>query len=274
MEDVPQEITEQIINHLHDRHDLKSCALVCKAWIPASRYHLFHSIRIGFIHNSPKRALNPLIQLLDNPHCTFSGHVRRLEVWSKQNPAYDRWLDPLVPHLTKLSSVTSLLCGAGGPLTIKPWSSLLSVQQFADQITDLTLYNPLFRNFDDYLGSISAFPSLVTLECAQYINHQKNPIFEDDRAYAKLAPMPLRVLKLSPASGYTISLHCTQLTITLPMVSWLLQSRVVLHTFKLGRLHKIPSAVNFTILLSYLQFLGSSLQVFHVEFIEAEDICA
>jgi hypothetical protein len=57
-------------------------------------------------------------------------------------------------------------------------------------------------------------------------------------------------------------------------IGWLLQSRVVLHTFKLGRLHKIPSGVNFTIVLSYLQFLGSSLQVFHVELREAEDICA
>ena len=34
-----------IIDHLHDnKRSLQSCALVCKHWLPASRYHLFHSM--------------------------------------------------------------------------------------------------------------------------------------------------------------------------------------------------------------------------------------
>ncbi|KIP01799.1 hypothetical protein PHLGIDRAFT_80071, partial [Phlebiopsis gigantea 11061_1 CR5-6] len=42
---LPLEIQDMIIDHLHnDKRSLQSCALVCKHWLPASRYHLFHSI--------------------------------------------------------------------------------------------------------------------------------------------------------------------------------------------------------------------------------------
>ena len=40
----PSEVTDIIIDHLHDcRYALKKCSLVCKDWRASSRYHLFHT---------------------------------------------------------------------------------------------------------------------------------------------------------------------------------------------------------------------------------------
>jgi hypothetical protein len=39
---LPQELIDNIIDQLHDnRPTLKSCALVCKSWLPCSRFHIF-----------------------------------------------------------------------------------------------------------------------------------------------------------------------------------------------------------------------------------------
>ncbi|KAG7447428.1 uncharacterized protein BT62DRAFT_892499 [Guyanagaster necrorhizus] len=38
----PPELCDRFIDFLHDdRKALKECSLVCRAWIPASRFHLF-----------------------------------------------------------------------------------------------------------------------------------------------------------------------------------------------------------------------------------------
>lgn len=43
---IPGELTDRIIGFLHDPRTLCNCSLVCRAWLPASRYALFHTIRI------------------------------------------------------------------------------------------------------------------------------------------------------------------------------------------------------------------------------------
>ncbi|KAF9006958.1 hypothetical protein BDQ17DRAFT_250898 [Cyathus striatus] len=42
MPPLPPELIDLIISHLHeDSYSLKSCSLVCRAWVPRSRYYLF-----------------------------------------------------------------------------------------------------------------------------------------------------------------------------------------------------------------------------------------
>lgn len=44
---LPQELIDQIIDHLHDDPPaLSSCALVCNAWLPPSRHHFFAKITL------------------------------------------------------------------------------------------------------------------------------------------------------------------------------------------------------------------------------------
>lgn len=44
---LPQELVDSVIDHCHDDPmTLRSCALVCNAWLPSSRSHIFHSITL------------------------------------------------------------------------------------------------------------------------------------------------------------------------------------------------------------------------------------
>jgi hypothetical protein len=46
MDLLPQEITDHIIDFLHDdREALYACSLVCRKWVPSSRTHLFWAVR-------------------------------------------------------------------------------------------------------------------------------------------------------------------------------------------------------------------------------------
>src|SRR5271170_2648382 len=68
---LPAELTDRVIDHLHsDRLTLARCSLVCKTWLPASRYHLFNTaIRLT------KSNINSFVELLDSPTSTFFGHA-------------------------------------------------------------------------------------------------------------------------------------------------------------------------------------------------------
>ncbi|OCH87435.1 hypothetical protein OBBRIDRAFT_736158, partial [Obba rivulosa] len=45
--ELPPELTDRVIDFLHDDlNALRSCALVCHAWLSASRYHVFRSLVI------------------------------------------------------------------------------------------------------------------------------------------------------------------------------------------------------------------------------------
>lgn len=44
---LPQELIDNVIDHFHDdRPSLRACALVCRAWLPSCRSHLFHAISL------------------------------------------------------------------------------------------------------------------------------------------------------------------------------------------------------------------------------------
>jgi hypothetical protein len=45
MTEIPQELVDMVIDHLHgDRRALSACSLVCRSWLPSSRFHKFASI--------------------------------------------------------------------------------------------------------------------------------------------------------------------------------------------------------------------------------------
>ncbi|KAH9926624.1 uncharacterized protein BXZ73DRAFT_49237, partial [Epithele typhae] len=43
--DLPGEVMDFVIDHLHaDFPTLQACTLVCHAWLPAARFHLFNTL--------------------------------------------------------------------------------------------------------------------------------------------------------------------------------------------------------------------------------------
>ncbi|PBK79982.1 hypothetical protein ARMGADRAFT_95291 [Armillaria gallica] len=60
--------------HHMTRSLLSSCSLVCRTWLPRSRYHLFKSITLSS-DNHPS-----FMRLITCPNCTFLGSIRSLTV--------------------------------------------------------------------------------------------------------------------------------------------------------------------------------------------------
>ncbi|KAK0475616.1 hypothetical protein EDD18DRAFT_1056690, partial [Armillaria luteobubalina] len=73
---LPVELYNLIIDHLHDsKPSLLACSLVCRAWVPECRFHLFYKVILG-----PDTA-DPFSQLLESPHATIaSAHTSELYV--------------------------------------------------------------------------------------------------------------------------------------------------------------------------------------------------
>jgi hypothetical protein len=68
------EIFDIIIDHLHnDKRALATCSLVCKAWLPSSRYHLFFAVQIFDTRNMTRFLLD-----LDSPLSTIDPFIRSL----------------------------------------------------------------------------------------------------------------------------------------------------------------------------------------------------
>ena len=66
----PNEIQDYILDLLQDsKPTLKACALVCRAWVPRSRYHLFSNITLQ------GRSARVFEVLLKNPNCTIQSCV-------------------------------------------------------------------------------------------------------------------------------------------------------------------------------------------------------
>ncbi|THU77144.1 hypothetical protein K435DRAFT_703039, partial [Dendrothele bispora CBS 962.96] len=61
---LPQELVDSIIDHLFDDPvSLKTCALVSKSWLPSTRHHIFHHIRLDPSQNpNPTKSLCRLLK--------------------------------------------------------------------------------------------------------------------------------------------------------------------------------------------------------------------
>jgi hypothetical protein len=91
---VAPELIDTIIDMLHaDRAALATCALVCKSWLPASRYHLFSKI---IITRWNKPAIS---ELLSSSRCTITSAVEHLVLHTIQG---------LSQSICRLSNVTEL----------------------------------------------------------------------------------------------------------------------------------------------------------------------
>jgi len=73
-ERIPQELFERIIDHLYsDTQTLLICCLVCKSWIPTSRYHLFEGLLVRPLEITAERARVNCSVALGNRNYVFYG---------------------------------------------------------------------------------------------------------------------------------------------------------------------------------------------------------
>ena len=92
----PQELCNHIFETLrNDSLSLKQCSLVCKAWLHATRTHLFRRVIL-----TPKN-IDPFTYLIIDSRSTIHPHVREVEL--RRVDCLDRWIifnfTPTLTHL-------------------------------------------------------------------------------------------------------------------------------------------------------------------------------
>jgi hypothetical protein len=91
---------EEIIDHLHDDNDaLKICSLVCRAWLPPSRYHLFGEFPSRSSWLAPTK-LDDFLDILDSEtDNSISPFIRQVAFY---NINLDYSIYPFIPLLEVL----------------------------------------------------------------------------------------------------------------------------------------------------------------------------
>ena len=95
---------EEIIDHLHDDNEtLKTCSLVCRAWLPPSRYHLFGEFPSLSSWIAPTK-LNDFIGILNSETDNYiSPYIRQVDFYNVRS---NYSIYPFVPLLKALHDET------------------------------------------------------------------------------------------------------------------------------------------------------------------------
>ncbi|KIK52120.1 hypothetical protein GYMLUDRAFT_100805 [Collybiopsis luxurians FD-317 M1] len=98
-----QELIDYILDFLHTSvPSLTSSSLVCRSWLPTTRYHLFrtpvlYQLSLG---RSPKDNTGPFLELLDSPICTFRHTIQGCVLNIQRVALLRRCIDALATHTT------------------------------------------------------------------------------------------------------------------------------------------------------------------------------
>ncbi|KAF7377795.1 hypothetical protein MSAN_00202900 [Mycena sanguinolenta] len=103
--ELPQELIDTILDDLAADPDssscIKTCALVCSAWVPRSRLRLFNTCLLN------SHTISVFSDLLRSTHCTFLPHVRNIQIDFKALPS-SRFSNEFALDLRSLTGVRSL----------------------------------------------------------------------------------------------------------------------------------------------------------------------
>lgn len=102
MNDIPIELISEIIRHLkHHDMTLRSCSLVCRTWLPLSRYHLFYRIHL---HHSN---VSSFVALLKSKSGSLIGsYVQQVTIFRELS--HPTWMKEILPVLSLYLHPTSL----------------------------------------------------------------------------------------------------------------------------------------------------------------------
>ncbi|KAF8530692.1 hypothetical protein JB92DRAFT_2782395, partial [Gautieria morchelliformis] len=155
---LPGELIDQVIDHLHDDSpSLRACCITCRAWVPSSRFHIFHDIVL------PAKRADALALILEtSPH--IAPLVRSLAIINPWPDAKYNYLDAVIPaiapKLTRLKTLR-LRCVTLTKQDPKVLSAL--IHNFST-LQELHIPSATFNSFRDFAALIVAHPFLECLE--------------------------------------------------------------------------------------------------------------
>ncbi|KAJ7066408.1 hypothetical protein C8F01DRAFT_1248429 [Mycena amicta] len=152
----PPEVLNLILEHCAlEKPTLFSCSLVCKAWLPSTRYHLFRKV-VLHLGNAGEATF---IALLQHPLCTFTTSVRKVWILPAQSADLSETANHNLALLHKLTSVRTLCIH---DQKIVPQNTLQVISTAFSDITALTMMLR-FRAFSDAVRFMGSFPKLEDL---------------------------------------------------------------------------------------------------------------
>jgi hypothetical protein len=155
---LPTELTDIIVDFLHDDEEsLANCSLVCKAWLPAARYHIFkelllHPWNVGAFTN-----------LITHSSATVVPHIHNLVIDQVKfrnwhiglfDAMFLRW--PLFDFVRRLELRNSRWYG----YRARSFDGLVYAFQ---SVTDVRFDSLIFDRPSDLWSLVSRFPSLNRL---------------------------------------------------------------------------------------------------------------
>nr|GAT45637.1 predicted protein [Mycena chlorophos] len=142
---LPPELTDTIISNIKHKPTLRSCALVCRSWVPASRHALFTTL------SARGDDIGALLALLSTAENTVKRQFQRVELSFAENGPTQA-LIRLFPE-----------CAALRKLRL---DSTMYYYDFpvVSQLTHLELSKIQFGSFAHFLALLSRLPSLKSLK--------------------------------------------------------------------------------------------------------------
>ncbi|KAF9653706.1 hypothetical protein BDM02DRAFT_3107685 [Thelephora ganbajun] len=154
---IPPELTDQIIDHLHnDSKSLNACALTTRDWLPSTRYHRFRSIRfhsakkIHAFHRLSQVAPDLLPYYQEAVICDNSGYVPASILEAAASACLT------LPNLARIKFNNRIYASTPRVVTI--------LSPIVRKITTLNLSGTLFASSNDFWPLICSFPNLNAVQ--------------------------------------------------------------------------------------------------------------
>ncbi|KAI0925674.1 hypothetical protein AcV5_008350 [Taiwanofungus camphoratus] len=254
----PIEIFERIIDFLSgdhpfwlDRQTLSYCALTCRAWLPRSRYHLFHDVTI----RNSRQLYRFAKQLTASPH--LDGLVDELSIVYP----HPRLLNVVPIMLARKLTKVNRLRIHGGLLEQLRLSRvdqkfLMPLAEFAS-ITQFELIDATFAKLTDFGRLICAFTNLSILTCMRVGWPQcrsKPPSFACYRSHFKLKGLFLESCPISDIVDWLLAVSSVERVETVMLPSLDLE-----HLHSTGRLLRSIGSSLHSLTIGFSAFVNESV---------------
>ncbi|KAH9949699.1 hypothetical protein B0H21DRAFT_726950 [Amylocystis lapponica] len=180
---LPPELYDRTIDFLwDDPRALMACSLTCSAWVPSSRFHLFHSVKLRFTGTNDCERLEALLNTSDEARTGVVHYIRDLNAsgWDTQQ------ISPSTSGLMPFMAVTPLA---------RILTRLTDVQYLTIKNAFVTLRFPSMEVIDELFRSVCAAPfytMLTTLRLESVAFHNANELRQLVSAFPKLTVLDVR----------------------------------------------------------------------------------
>ncbi|KAJ6451645.1 hypothetical protein C8R45DRAFT_1223821 [Mycena sanguinolenta] len=160
---LPQELTDKILDCLYDdKPSLGQCSLVCWAWVPATRFHIFNNVTLRRRWN---RVMHPqfrvFLDMLAADSCTLAPFVVHLTLENLDpTPEAGREFTPALSALTRLTSVAALTFDCWQNLGVQPMHNLLP---HLTALSELAFIRVVVDSATQFFNILEMCPSLTSL---------------------------------------------------------------------------------------------------------------